>query len=611
MFIFCIYIYKPLRNQCNNLLRKAKSTYHKNLLNENSLSPKKFWNVIKNIFPTKVKGTTPKTSNKDVIANKFSGWFSTIVTSLKQKAMPLKNLVWGEATNKRDKRTDNVFSFKYVSVIFVKQQLKGLKRSKATGIDNLPPALLKDSADAIAKPLCHVINLSLRSGDVPTTWKQARVVPIHKSGPTDAPENFRPISILPAMSRILEKAVHKQLSMYFENNNLLSKSQFGFRKGRSTESATVLCCDTIRKAAGQGKLTGAVFLDLTHAFDTINHGTLLNKLVSYGVSNKEIAWFESYMFLRTQIVDIDTTMSDEKPLLTGVPQGTILGPLLFIIFFNDFQEVLVHSQVIQYADDTVILFSHSDLHTIIKALNEDLENISNYCYKNELLLNLKKGKTESMIFGTAKRIAKTGDQFQVHYRSEPINHVSSYKYLGNVLDPALSLNTDFDSKYKKAVQRLRLMSRLRPYLDMNAATKIYCMMIMPIITYCCQLHASLTATKSKQLSSISKRAAQIINNNDATIPDVEIAMRNRNCLFVKKCLDKGLCENFENYFRLNEHNLQTRNNKAFLLLPRVKLEFERKSFYFFGAKQYNDLPCFIRKKDTFNSFKSSLLAMTP
>ena len=155
---------KILRNQCNSLLRKAKSKYHKNLLDENSLSPK-FWNVIKNIFfPTKVKGTTPKTNNKDLIANKFSGWFSTIITSLERKVMLLKNFVWGDATNKKDKRTDKIFTFQYVSVmVFVKNQLKGLKRSKATGLNNLPPALLKDSADIIAKPFCHVINPSLQT----------------------------------------------------------------------------------------------------------------------------------------------------------------------------------------------------------------------------------------------------------------------------------------------------------------------------------------------------------------------------------------------------------------------------------------------------------------
>ena len=130
-----------------------------------------------------------------------------------------------------------------------------------------------------------------------------------------------------------------------------------------------------------------------------------------------------------------------------------------------------------------------------------------------------------MVFGTSNRLTKTNIQFEVHYRSEPINHIHSYKYLGNTLDPALSLNSDFETKYKKAVQRLRLLSRLRPFLDINAASKIYGMMIMPIMTYCSQLHASLTATKSKQLSSLSKRAANIINK-DAVAPNIEVEMRN-------------------------------------------------------------------------------------
>ncbi len=165
----------------------------------------------------------------------------------------------------------------------MKNQLRALKRSKATGFDNLPPSLLKDTSAIIAKPLCYIINLSLRTSNVPGIWKQARVVPIHKSGPTSTPENCRSSSILPAQSKILEKTIHRQLLSYLESNCLLSNKQFGFRARRSTEMAAILVSDIIRQAAGKGKLVGAAFLDLSRAFDTINHGNLLTKLATYGI----------------------------------------------------------------------------------------------------------------------------------------------------------------------------------------------------------------------------------------------------------------------------------------------------------------------------------------
>jgi len=394
--------YKTLRNKCTNLFRKAKSSYYTKKLHENDLSPKKFWKTIKNVFPSKSKGEIPKTKNKYELAKKFSNWFSTVIDTLKRKTMPLKDLVWNMPLV-TEQKTNKSFVFQYVSVIFVAKQLKTLKRSKASGLDNLPPSLLKDTINVIAKPLTYIINLSLRSGTMPNCWKKARVVPIHKNGPTTDVENYRPISILPAVSKIIEKAVHEQFSTFIEENDLLSKSQFGFRKRRSTDAAVTLCCDTIRKAAGEGKLTGAVFLDLTRAFDTINHSTLITKLSTYGVSDKELDWFQSYLFQRTQTIDINATFSEEKPIFTGVPQGTILGPLLFIIFFNDFQQCLKNSNVIQYADDTVISVANKDVNIINKLLNEDLEQISNYCFDNELMLNLKEGKTTRILIVNIKR----------------------------------------------------------------------------------------------------------------------------------------------------------------------------------------------------------------
>lgn len=208
--------------------------------------------------------------------------------------------------------------------------------------------------------------------------------------------------------------------------------------------AATLLCDLIRKQVGQKKLVGAVFLDLSREFDTISHGKLINKLQTYGITGEELNWFTDYLFQRTQSVDINGTHSNEEPSFTGVPQGTILGPLLFVVFFDDFRETLQNCDIVQYADDTVIFAADSNINEISRVLNEDLENISEYCFKNELLLNLKKGKTGAMLFGTAQRISKAENGLELYYRGELVQNTEQYRYLGNIVDPSLTLNVDFN-----------------------------------------------------------------------------------------------------------------------------------------------------------------------
>lgn len=312
---------------------------------------------------------------------------------MKNRFIPLVNFAWKRQQKNRSK-TEEVFEFSYVSKVYIQKELKSLKRSKATGFDDLPPNLIKDSAEMISKPMAFIVNFSLKTGVMPTEWKIALIKPLHKSGEGANPDNYRPISILPVLSKIMEKAVHNQLSEYLESNNLLSEKQFGYRKKRSTELATALLLYDIRQAADKGKITGAIFIDLSKAFDTLGHATLLAKLKQYGVSNVTLQWFESYLFDRKQIVGFDDELSDPYPVLCGVPQGSILGPLLFLILFNDFPDILKKADVVEFADDTVIYVSSNKISQIEEMLNNDLKNISSYFRENELVINLKPGKTE-------------------------------------------------------------------------------------------------------------------------------------------------------------------------------------------------------------------------
>ena len=227
-----------------------------------------------------------------------------------------------------------------------------------------------------------------------------------------------------------------------------------------------------------------VFMDLIRAFGTINHGKLIDKIHMYGINGRELNCFTDYLFHRTHFFYINGTHSNEEPLLTGLPQGTILGPLLFFIYFNDFAETLRHFEVVQYADDTVIFVAETNVSEISKLLNEDLNNVSDFCFENELILNLKKSKTEAMLFDATQRLSKGKNGLNLFYRGYLIQNTEQYKYLGSIVDPSLTLNTDFDQRYKKVTKRLRLQSKILPLLNNLAAERIYNVMVTPIMTYC-------------------------------------------------------------------------------------------------------------------------------
>lgn len=219
-------------------------------------------------------------------------------------------------------------------------------------------------AETIFQPLAFIINLSLNTGMFPSDWKTANTIPLHKSSLTDKFENYCPISVLPTLSKIIEKIVHARLSEYLAEHNLLSKFQFGFLAKRSTELAVTLLCDDIRRNADNKMLTGCIFIDFSKAFDTLSHAKLLLKLSSYGIKNKELEWFSDYLFNRTQLVKYNNVLSDINQVTCGVPQGSILGPLLFVIFANDIEDYIRFTSIIKYADDTVLYVAGKSIEII-------------------------------------------------------------------------------------------------------------------------------------------------------------------------------------------------------------------------------------------------------
>ena len=469
----------------------------------------------------------------------------------------------------------------------------------------MPVNLIKDCVEEIAEPLSYLINNCIDQSIFPTSEKIAKIKPLYKSSDSTSFTNYRPISVLPILSKVFELIVHQQLYKYLEENKLLTNFQFGYRKNRSTQQAVTLLSDHIRKHMDQGKCTGAVFLDLSKAFDTVDHGCLLSKLRIYGIQNRELNWFESYLFDRKQYVELENILSESQAVVSGVPQGSILGPLLFILLMNDIETNLEKCQIILYADDTVLFTSDINSVIIESNLNSDLVKISSWFNQNNLVINLKEGKTEYVIYGTTSKLSKL-DEISINIQGKPVHRTTKYEYLGVIMDKHLNYTSHLDRMYKRASSRIKLLARIRHDLSPHVAETIYTMMISPIMFYCSNLFLGNSYTKFQKLQD---RAVTIVYNSKKehfchSWSSIE-SERNRRCVVeVFKCVNNvKMSSNFSNYFVRTSHCKNTRGNNSNILIPKVRSENGRKMFAFQGAVQYNKLPMEIRNEQSFVLFK--------
>ena len=419
--------YKTFKNRVNNVIKRAKSKYHKNLLDENISKREVFWKHIKTLFPTKMKQTCSKsfiindiaTTNEREISNGFCSFFHNAVNNLKANSFRLKDFIWSKP-KVLSINTANRFHFRYVSVPEVKRLLKQTDSKKSDGPDLIPARLIKDCAHELAPSITHLVNVILETSTIPNDFKIGRISAIYKSGEKNQLNNYRPITVLPILSKIMEKGIYNQLTVYLEKNNLLSSRQFGFRKGKSTELAATLFFDDVHRAMDRGELTGTIFIDLSKAFDTVSHSVLLSKL-SASICSREKELFSDDLFNQWQYVQCSSSILTSKPVYIGVPQGSILSPLFLILHFNDAQQQLIRCKIITYADDTIIYFHDKDISIIEKVLNTEFTYLSDWLTENELILNLQKDKTETIVFGTKLRLSKINSNINVECHSIKVN----------------------------------------------------------------------------------------------------------------------------------------------------------------------------------------------
>ena len=479
-----------------------------------------------------------------------------------------------------------------------------MKTSHGSGCDGIASFFIKIALPLISGSLCDLFNLSLFSGKFPTDWKIARVAPIYKSGARDDCSNYRPISVLPVLSRAFEKVVYNQLYDYLDSNRLIYKHQSGFRSLHSVVTSLMAGTNDWYVNIDRGKYTGLIFIDLKKAFDTVNHGILLKKLEKYGISGLELDWFTSYLHERKQFCKVNSTSSSINAIGCGVPQGSCLGPLLFLVYINDLPFCLNKGKVTMYADDTAISHSSRCLSKLQDDLNQDLVNLQNWLHGNKLSLNVV--KTQSLIIGSRPNIQKIEKQTEAkpsfEIGDQKINMITDTKYLGVQIDDKLQWDRHIEHVKTKALRALGLIKHAKKFLPSGDLQKMYRGIVEPHFSYCCSVWGCCSETKLNSLQKIQNRAARITTNSpyDASAapllqnlgwPSIKDLIRKETATLTYKALNslapQYLGELFSKCSEGSERIL--RSTETNLQIPLLRTSTGQKAFSYRGAKLWNEL----------------------
>ena len=473
-------------------------------------------------------------------------------------------------------------------------------------MDDLSSKLCKDAFLALPEQLTHLFNCSLQTGIFPDKWKLAKVIPLFKGGgDKELVQNYRPISLLPLPGKLLEKIVHNRVSGFFEQTNFLSERQGGFRKGFSTISTIADFTDNIFKEINLGNTSLAAFIDLQKAFDTVDFEILLNKLSAAGIRNNLLAWCRSYLLERSQKTLTNGQTSDVLPIACGVPQGSVLGPLFFLVYINDLGNALNDDCNFNlYADDAVLYHSGLNVNEATLKLQASLNEFCEWCTVNKLTINTKKSKL--MVFGSRAKVKKV-KQIQIFMNGDVLQKVPTFKYLGLILDSTLSYNSHISSVIRTVLHKMTLLSKMKRYLNNNVALSIYKSMLVPYLDYADVIFHNTSSGDLDKLQRLQNRCLRICLGFDRQF-STDRAHKISNVPFLKD-RRKAHVLNFM-YIRtnkadlLNVREIRTRAHAARLFnvgIPRC--EAFKRSLGYHGSVAWNSLNPVVRNTVPFLAFK--------
>ena len=507
--------YRTMNKQYNKECRKAKNDYYAEQIEIAKDNGKKLWALTNEITGRPTKKGNNKTigpiegcSNDVETATEINTFFATVASKLKNKIKKPKHS-FKHYLPPKDEDSDEL-ELKTVGADKVTKIIENMKNKTSFSHDTMSNKQLKHIKNELLVPLTHLINVSIKCSFVPKSWKTAKMVPIFKSGDPSQPTNYRPISLLPTMSKVLERAVSNQVYGYFERTNKLYNLQFGYRHGYSTEGLLLKILDYIAKQRSENKHVINVFIDLRKAFDTVPYEILFEKLLHYGLSKNTVEWFRSYLSERRMYTKVADSESGMEDILCGVPQGSILGPLLFIIFINDLPQSTKLLTAL-YCDDTTFAHHSDDLETLFKETNAMLEIAEDWFNAN--FLSLHPGKTRYMLFTTPKESKESNHKLflqdkevqRVHEKGEE----TSFKLVGVHLDEGLTFKQHIQHVHKKIIGMTAIIKRSRKQLTSRIKKMLFHALVQSHLQYCLPIWGGAADRLLKPLKISQKKAARV------------------------------------------------------------------------------------------------------
>ena len=603
------------RNKLKSLIHKAEVDYYRDKFKQISGNVRETWKLLGSVINRDLRNDGAgffrengvDITDKQEIVKKFNDYFVSIGSRL-ASLIPDSTTAFSNYLNAPN---PNSIVFHPTTANEILAIVSNFKSKWSSGVDEIPINIMKASIEHLAEPISQIVNHSLSSGTFPDILKIAKVCPIYKSGEKCSFANYRPISILPSFSKVFEKVVANRLMFFFDSCNILIKNQYGFRKNHSTYMAIMAMYDKISTAIDKGEFAVGVFIDLSKAFDTLDHEILLAKLDYYGVRGVALNWFKSYLKNRQQYVHLNGASSALSNIVCGVPQGSILGPLLFILYINDIIKCSDILQFILFADDTNLFYSNRNISELEFVMNIELSKLLNWFRANKLSLNA--AKTNFIIFGN-KRIPNDLDEVKLILDNNILERTTCTKFLGVFLDEKLNWSQHLSNITVKISRGLGMIGRVRNVFPNDVLQMLYYSLIYPYLTYCCIIWGGAAATLLRKLEVLQNRAVRLVTRSPYRcsanplykqlnlLKTVDIHLL-QTAVFMYKYKNGLLPISCMTYCTVNLHRVHDTRINNYYIFKQFRTTIRERSISIFGPKVWCSLPAGAQESESVEIFK--------